>query len=418
MPKRSLILAGGGLKVAYQAGVLQVWLDEAGLTFDHADGTSGGVFNLAMYCQGSSGRQIADNWRNFPVLSSIGLNWRQYLRLYWSESLLTYDEFRSKVLRGLWKLDWDKIRKSDRLGTFNTYNFSKNEHRVLTHDRMDEDTLVACVTLPMWFQPVTIDGDRYIDAVYLTDANLDEAIRRGADELWIVWTVSRKAEWKGGFVATYFQIIETTANGHLRRDLARVEANNAAIDRGERGEFGRKIKVEMLAAEVPLHYLVNFKSSDFTAAVEQGIADARTWCRQRNISLKSGDALVGLTFDETMRGPFAMGVTDPQEGERIGKAAGTELVMKATVTIPEFDRFLNEPNHTGRLKGTIDYTPWAKDIPAPRGVFNLFGPGSTEGLKHFVYELGFEHEGKPYYLAGRKNVENRRNEIDLWTDTT
>jgi predicted patatin/cPLA2 family phospholipase len=28
--KRSLILAGGGLKVAFQAGVLQVWLDEAG----------------------------------------------------------------------------------------------------------------------------------------------------------------------------------------------------------------------------------------------------------------------------------------------------------------------------------------------------------------------------------------------------
>jgi predicted patatin/cPLA2 family phospholipase len=29
--KRSLIMAGGGLKVAFQAGVLQVWLDEYGL---------------------------------------------------------------------------------------------------------------------------------------------------------------------------------------------------------------------------------------------------------------------------------------------------------------------------------------------------------------------------------------------------
>ena len=43
MPKRSLMLAGGGVKVAYQAGVLQVWLDEAGLEFDHADGAQGGV---------------------------------------------------------------------------------------------------------------------------------------------------------------------------------------------------------------------------------------------------------------------------------------------------------------------------------------------------------------------------------------
>ncbi|KYF73532.1 hypothetical protein [Sorangium cellulosum] len=34
--KRSLILAGGGMKVAFQAGVLEVWLDEAGLSFGSA----------------------------------------------------------------------------------------------------------------------------------------------------------------------------------------------------------------------------------------------------------------------------------------------------------------------------------------------------------------------------------------------
>jgi predicted acylesterase/phospholipase RssA len=51
---------------------------------------------------------------------------------------------------------------------------------------MDEDFLVACVSLPMWFPPVTIGNDRYIDAVYLTDANLMEAISRGANELWII----------------------------------------------------------------------------------------------------------------------------------------------------------------------------------------------------------------------------------------
>ena len=42
--KRSLILAGGGIKVSFQAGVLQVWLDEAGLEFDHVDGASGSLF--------------------------------------------------------------------------------------------------------------------------------------------------------------------------------------------------------------------------------------------------------------------------------------------------------------------------------------------------------------------------------------
>ena len=40
MPKRSLMLAGGGVKSAFQAGVLQVWLDEVGIEFDHADAVS------------------------------------------------------------------------------------------------------------------------------------------------------------------------------------------------------------------------------------------------------------------------------------------------------------------------------------------------------------------------------------------
>ena len=288
---------------------------------------------------------------------------------------------------------------------------------------MSEDLLVAAVTLPMWFPPVTIGGDSYIDAVYLTDANLTEAIRRGADELWIIWTVSRKAQWKGGFIDTYFQIIETTANGHLQRDLDRIEASNKAIAEGKSGEFGRPIKVQMLAAEVPLHYLVNVTSPDFTAAVEQGIADARVWCRERGITLtsdapgKSKD-LMALTFRETMQGPFALGVTDPEEGRKKGLADGTSLALHGVVRIDAFDRFVNEPNHTGTLSGTIDCDApsFAKAMQASRGVFNLFNPGKDKTLKHFVYEAAFEHDGKPYYLAGRKDV--RQGSGRLWPDTT
>jgi predicted acylesterase/phospholipase RssA len=280
-------MAGGGLKVAYQAGVLQVWLDEAGLKFDHADGASGGVFNLVQYCEGRTGTQIADSWRDFPAVSSVSLNWAQYLKLFWAESLLTYDGFRKRVLRERWKLDWQKIRASKILGTFNSYNFTRNQLVVRAQDQIDEDYLISCVSLPMFFPPITIGGDRYIDAVYLTDANLMEAIARGAEEIWIIWTVSRKAIWQGGFKNEYFQIIETSANGRLKLDLDRIEASNQAILAGGQGEFGRPIKVEMLAAEVPLHYLVNFKSSAFTAAVEQGIADARAWCRERGIPLNT-----------------------------------------------------------------------------------------------------------------------------------
>ena len=145
MAKRSLILAGGGLKVCYQAGVLQVWLDEAKLTFDHADGASGGTFNLAMYCQGMTGQQIADNWRNLDPFLPVDIN----LSGIWpfSRSLFNTDSLRTKVLP-FWGIDWQKIRQSTRLGTFNTFNFSKKQLEVKLQSEMNEDLQISAVSLP------------------------------------------------------------------------------------------------------------------------------------------------------------------------------------------------------------------------------------------------------------------------------
>lgn len=279
-------MAGGGVKVAFEAGVLQVWLDEAGLTFDHADGASGGVFNLAMYCQGMTGTQMADNWRQFRPLASVSINWPQILKVVFAPSVFTYDGFRTKVLRSLWGLDWNAIRSTAKEATFNLYNFSTQETVVVTADGMDEDRLVSAVSLPMWFPAVKIDGDDYIDAVFATDANLDEAIRRGADELWIIWTVSVLGRWRSGFVAEYFQIIEASANSSLRDPLRRIEENNAAVARGEPGAFGRHIEVKMLQAEVPIHYLFNFTRRRMAHGVDLGVQAARRWCAEQGIPLR------------------------------------------------------------------------------------------------------------------------------------
>ena len=50
-------------------------------------------------------------------------------------------------------------------------------------------------------------------------------------------------------------------------------------------------------------------------------------------------------------------------------------------------------------------------------MFRFFRPAAedTGNLKHFIYEVAFEHNGKPYYLAGHKDV---REGGELWGDTT
>jgi len=283
--KRSLMLAGGGLKIAFQAGVLQVWLDEAGIEFDHGDGVSAASFNLAMWVQGFSGTQIADNWRRFRPFAAVDVNWSQLPRLFYAKSLFELNPFRKKFFRE-WGLDFEKIRASERDATFNVYNFSKHSLRPVAPAELTEDHLIAAASLPVWFPPVQIDGDTYIDAVFNTASNLEEAIRRGADELWVIWTTSQSGRWHDGFIGNFFGIFEATTNYGYKQMLGRIAASNAALKRGEPGEFGRVVTVREIKSEVALHYLFNFNQRRFREEVEQGVEAARSWCDANNISHK------------------------------------------------------------------------------------------------------------------------------------
>ena len=286
MAKRSLMLAGGGLKIAFQAGVLQVWLDEAGIEFDHGDGVSAASFNLAMWVQGFSGTQIADNWRRFRPFAAVDVNWSQLLlRSFYAKSFFELSPFRKKFFRE-WGLDFEKIRVSPRDATFNVYNFSTHTLRPVEPDELTEDLLIATASLPVWFPPVQIDGETYIDAVFNTATNLEEAIRRGADELWVIWTTSQRGQWRNGFLGNFFAIFEATTNHAYKQMLARIAASNEAIASGAPGEFGRIIRVREIKSEVSLHYLFNFNQRRFREEVEHGVASARAWCDANNISHK------------------------------------------------------------------------------------------------------------------------------------
>ncbi len=125
----------------------------------------------------------------------------------------------------------------------------------------------------------------------------------------------------------------------------------------------------------------------------------------------------GITFGETMAGPFALGETRSEGGRDKGKQAGTELTMNANVTIPDLDAFIADPDHLGGLSGTVDFAPLGSGLAATRGVFNLFSPTGEPGMKHMIYELAIVSDGTPYYVAGHKRVRDDRG-FDLWSDTT
>lgn len=125
----------------------------------------------------------------------------------------------------------------------------------------------------------------------------------------------------------------------------------------------------------------------------------------------------GISFSEVMAGGFSLGISDPLEGARQGQAKGDALAMHASIRIEDMEKFIRDPAHLGSISGSIDFTPFGEGIPATKGVFNLFSPTDQPNLKFMVYELGFSHQGKDYYLAGKKEVRDEPG-LDLWPDTT
>jgi len=425
--RRALVFAGGGLKVAYQAGVLQVLLDEAAMAFDLADGASGGVFNLAMWCQGMSGRQIADNWRAYRPLRAFTPNLGAWLRGPFGASVLTFGGLRRRILTGF-GLDWHAIRATQREAVFELFDVSRQQLESVPAAEMTEDRLLSAVALPMWFPPVRIDGATYIDAVFATDGNLEEMIRRGASELWVIWTVSTRGNWRPGFVPEYFLMIEAAANSRLRAALQRIEQSNADLAAGRPGSFGRPITVHLLTGEVPMGYLLVFRGKTMRRAVDLGVRETRAWCASHGIALAPGapataPAGAAATPGAASAGPAGVSFREVMTGSLLaGEAPGgaSRIRLDLDVTIGDVAGFVADPAHSAVVNGTVSCAALGGQLAIRDGRLSLLADAAAalSTGKHMTYDLGLtDVRGRRLRLHGVKRLE-RGARPSLWADTT
>lgn len=427
-PRRSLILSGGGLRLAYQAGVLRA-LSEAELVFSHFDATSGGAINLAMLLSGLSPVEMCDRWRALDLKELLSpLSLAEYLRSPGPAALIDSRTFRDKGFRAL-AIDIDRVRSATGVeATFNVCNFRRKTNEVVPHQQIDLDLLLAGMSLPGVFPPVRRDDALYLDSAFIKDANLMEAVRRGAQELWLVWCLGNTPEYRGGALYLYVQMLEMSANGALHDEFAQITEINARIRAGEAvGGRSAPIRLHLIkpAYPLPLDPELFTGAVDLATLIDMGYADAKSYLEtakdegvpfEPETTQMKGEEL-GLTFRETMSGGFALGETEPEPGRRRGEKGGSELSLHATIRIQDLKKFVADPSHNGDITGHIDFTPFGENIPAKTGIFNLFSPTGQPRLKLMVYEIGFEHKGAEYYLAGRKEVRDDPG-FDLWKDTT
>ena len=136
----------------------------------------------------------------------------------------------------------------------------------------------------------------------------------------------------------------------------------------------------------------------------------------------------GVTFTERMAGSIAPVTRSPGpslDGYRDSRDAGggsaTSLDMIVTIKVSDIDAFVDDPDHTGALVGTITAPALsAEPLDISDGVFNLMrlDPDRVETRRFDYKAVLTSREGRKFRFAGFKVVHDGRREIDLWTDTS
>jgi len=317
--KRSLILAGGGMRLAYQAGVL-IALEEEGHTFSHIDGTSGGIFNAAMLASGLSANEIAEKWRHIKIKHFMSLRpLGSYIKPLNMTGFGDADGIRDHIFPGL-GIDIAKINANNSADfTFNVCNFSDKTVEAVPHTEVTTEHLLAGVSLPMVMPGLEIKGKWYSDAVWIKDANLMEAVRRGAEELWLVWAIGNTKTYLPGALNQYVHMIEMSANGALLEEYERIKLINERIAEGN-PDYNQKGPVRFFVIKptfpLPLDPDLYFGKIDARSLINMGYAHAK-------------NALKSMAADAISMDKAATKMADP----------GTRLNLRA-----EFSGHLNTGN--------------------------------------------------------------------------
>lgn len=399
-PRRSLVLAGGGMRVAWQAGVLRA-LEEAGLTFAHADGTSGGTMNLAMLLSGLSPLEMCERWRTLRVRDFAALlPPRDYLRAPHLPALGGAAGIVGKVFPHL-GIDVERIRDARGVvGTFNVCNHSEKTNESIEHRELELELLVAGVSLPVLMPAVRRDGSRYTDSVWIKDANLTGAVKRGSEELWIAWCIGNTPEYRDGPFNQYVHMIEQSANGVLFEEFDRVRDLNDEI-RGGRSRYGqrRAVVAHVIRPRYPLPLDPDFYLGRIDAAtlIAMGYRDARAYLaaidREEGVQLTPAATRMeqpgrGVAWRERQAGRLA-----PLAG---GTATGGSLTVELAAEVPDADAFMAGPRRAGRLVGRLE-GPLVGDVLLREGTVAL-----EEGA--LLYDGVFDRDGKAYRLAARREA--------------
>lgn len=232
--KTGLIVEGGGMKCAYSAGVLDIFLDEQ-LRFDYCIGVSAGAANCASFLAGQRERNM-----RYYVQHVKDPNYISLRSLIKTGSLFGLQYIYGDMTNegGIDPLDYDAYHNNPTetympatdAATGKPVYFNKNDI-----ERNKYQPIMATCALPVACRPISYQGHIYYDGGVSDSIPVEHALGHGCDRLVVILSkpVGFRMKPQGGKAAytlalkrKYPRIVEALNHRHemYNRQMERLEA--------------------------------------------------------------------------------------------------------------------------------------------------------------------------------------------------
>lgn len=188
--KTGLVVEGGGMKCAYNAGILDAFL-ENGISFDYCIGVSGGAGNLASYLAGQEGRNLRFFTEHIHDKNYFGLR-----SLVKTGNLFGLSYIYGTLTNSAGKdpLDFPAFMGNPAEYQAVVTNAATGKPEYYGKEKMHQDDyrlIMASCAIPAACRPVEINGNLYYDGGISDAIPVRHALAKGCDRLVVILSKNR-----------------------------------------------------------------------------------------------------------------------------------------------------------------------------------------------------------------------------------
>ena len=281
---RALVLSGGGAKGAFECGAVKYLLGERKIDYAIYSGTSVGAINAAHLSQFKTGqeRAAADAlerlWRDINT-GCVYKSWNFLgaLNALWKPSVYTTSPLRAFIKANLNEL---LVKQSGKKLRMSAVSLKTGTRRVWNEDSAHlVDGIMASAAMPVFFEPVALDADLYVDGGIRETTPVRDAVRLGATDLDVVVLDQKTPE--GTFPANpkTLDVGKRTLGTMLLEieqcDLEQALLHNRLIDAGAGDPSKRKLNIRVLRPSEALGDPLDFSPEKVRREICQGYEEAK-----------------------------------------------------------------------------------------------------------------------------------------------